>query len=151
MQLGMMSLMIPWPYFSLVRQHVLVERISTINSYSLKKPKWTKLLTARHFSIHVALPQAEAIRPPNHSASWASKWVVVLRDMTEPERGEGLTGFQEGSIELQGKGFPRFLQALKLASWPLWEKSFGIKVDSSLLPFDGIVIYHLSATDLISK
>lgn len=42
MQLGVMSLMISWPYFSLVRQHVLVERISTINSYSLKKPKWAK-------------------------------------------------------------------------------------------------------------
>lgn len=42
MQLGMMSLMISWPYFFLVRQRVLVERISAINSYSLKKTKWTK-------------------------------------------------------------------------------------------------------------
>lgn len=59
----------------------------------------TWLFRAKYFSISLALPQAEATRPPNQSAF---KCVVVLRDVT-PERGKGLTGFRKDQLNCKGK------------------------------------------------
>lgn len=151
MQLGMMSLMISWPYFSLVRQHVLVERISIINSYSLKKHKWTKPWLLPGCSLQGStLSTWHYPRLKQQDSQNTSKWVLVLKVMTQPERGKNLQDFRKDQLNCRGK--------VSLDSSEHWnylachsEQSFGIKVDSSLFPFNCVVIYHLPTTDLISK
>lgn len=81
--------------------------------------------------ITPALVRVEAAGPPAHSASQASEWLVGVMNLPWPEIVEGLPGFQEGSVEPQGEGFPRFLQALELPSLTLWEHSV---LASSLTP-----------------
>lgn len=94
------------------------------------------------------LVRVEATEPPAHSASQASEWLRGVMYFTWPEVVEGLPRFQEGSIELQGQGFPRFLQTLELPSLTLWEHN---ALASRLTPAFSLLMLLWVATDLFSK